>query len=454
MEIINNIQTNKRSYKFDHFKNIIAENVDDLLYDKFDFNNEAQKRFKKRKKSSYENLNDNYDSEETISIKDAKKKHKKLYNFRNLYISSDIDNKRYQKFIKNNKKILLYLKNKKINININDKNNESINKNCSQNNDNEKENQKKLNSLEIEKNKYNNEIDESNQFQKLNRTSFNRNNRSLYDKYNSFTFLDYFQENSKNKNNSRDITLNIFNKNKNYFLINNINLYNYTEKRYKTPKKYEFSPNFAGKTNYYKLNLNNNYLYNLNIKKKKKRKNRFTNINKLIKENNKDNESNCIEDDLSNNYISFSYPKNKNQIDIKHYSSKYDFMEKHCRDVSNCPICQANLLKTNIKEKAMGVFQENIKDKIKNNVNRKKLIAKKYYIRNKEKYNKINNIIYSSKIQQYKKQFCFFNATKGIQKSNSNNEIKSLRYSQKNKNSNNRKNITSSDTPIILYYFK
>ena len=128
-------------------------------------------------------------------------------------------------------------------------------------------------------------------------------------------------------------------------------------------------------------------------------------------------------------------------------------MEKHCRDVSNCPICQANFFKTSLKEKEMGVFKENIKDKIKSNLYKKKLIAKKYYIRNKEKYNKINKIIYSSKIQQYKKQFCFFNATKGIQKSNSSNEIKSLRYAQTNKNSSNKKNIAS-DSPIILYYFK
>ena len=435
MENINNLQTKKNSYKFDRFSNIIAENADDLLYDRFYFN-EEQNNMKKRKKNSY---NEKSDSEETISINYLIKKRKKVYNFKNMYFSKDIDNERYKKFITNNKKILSYLKNKKRNLNINDNNNEGINKNNScQNiikNDDEMENKKKC------------EIDESNiykQFQKLNKTSLNKNNISLYDKYNSSTFFDYNQENSKNINNSR------INKNKYYFMLNNINFYDYVRKRNNISKKYDFSNKLTIKTNYYKLNLNNNYIYN--IKKKRKRRNKYKNINNLINENNIDEENKSNEDNLSNyDYISFSYPKQ--EIDIKHYYSKYDYMEKHCRDELNCPICKSNLLKTSLKEKSMGVFKENTKDKIKNNINKKKLISKKYYIRNKEKYNKINKSIYSSKIQQYQKQFCFFNATKGIQKSNSINEIKSLRYAQTNKNSFNRKNI-SCDSPIILYYFK
>ena len=439
MSNINNIQKNKKSYKFDHFSNIIAENVDDLLYDRFYFN-EEHKSMKKSKKSSHKHLNENSDSEEAGSMKKKIKKRKIIYNFRNMYISKDIENERYKKFIKNNKKILEHLKNIKRNLHINDKNNENIYKNNSCQNiiKNDDENEK------------NNIPDMYTQFKKLNLTSVN-NNRSLYNKNNSFTFFDYNQENSKYNNNSRDITINIYNKHKNYFLINNINYYNFTEKRHKIPKKYQFSNKLAINTNYYKLNLNNNYIYN--IKKKKRRRNKYTNINNLVKENNVDDENKSNEDNLSNyNFVSFSYPKNR--IDnIKHYFSKYDYMEKHCRDVSNCPICQANFFKTSLKEKEMGVFKENIKDKIKSNLYKKKLIAKKYYIRNKEKYNKINKIIYSSKIQQYKKQFCFFNATKGIQKSNSSNEIKSLRYAQTNKNSSNKKNIAS-DSPIILYYFK
>ena len=460
MENINKMQGNKKSYKFDNFSNIIAENVDDLLYDKFYFNDEEQKRLKKRKKTSYKNLKDN-NSEDTISISFTPKKHKKKYNLRNIYINKDIENQRYQKFIKNNRKILSYLKNKKRNILVNENNNEFINKNniCQSfvKNDDEMEKKKKLKNLEREKynQNYKDELYESNiykQFKKINATSLNRNNRSLYDKYNSSTFFNYNQENSKNINNSRDITINIYNKNKNYYLLNNINLYNYSEKRNKICKKYEFSSNLGLKSNYYKLNINNNYVYNINIKRKKKRKNKNINLYNLIKENNIDAENkNSHDSPLNYNYISFSYPKN--QMDIKHYFSNYDYIEKHCRNALNCPICQSNLLKSSLKEKEMGIFQENLKDKKKKNFDRKKNIAKKYYIRNKEKYNKINKIIYSSKIQQYKKQYCFFNATKGIQKSNSSNEIKSLRYSQTNKNSYNRNNIAS-DTPIILYYFK
>ena len=59
----------------------------------------------------------------------------------------------------------------------------------------------------------------------------------------------------------------------------------------------------------------------------------------------------------------------------------------------------------------------------------------------------------NSKIIQYRKNLCFYNATKGILESNSVKEIKSLNNSKTNKNSFSY-NYVINNSPIMIYYFK
>ena len=432
MEDNNNILANNKSYNFDNFNNIIVENVDDLLYDKFFFNNEQRNNLDRIDISLINRkINNNFINHN--SKKQKKKLNHKTYNLiNNFYISKEIDNKRYKDFIKRNKDILLYFKNR----NKNDS--EKISKNNSFKIFKKpiiriSQNKIKMKELEIEnfsneffKNE-NNEEELFKHFKKINQTSLNKNNNFMNGRYYSSTNFHYFQENSKSNYKSKDRKEN----KKNYFLINNFNFYNYSEKSAKF-------------------------------------KNKLKNSNKLIKENQKFlkfhklsskipnecfsfDEQNILEDRIKYNLISFSYPKiEANKIN---YNTNYHFAEKHFSNEANCPVCQSLLKKKILNEKLMGLFKEDENIKI-NSFLRKKMYKNKFLC---GKLNKINYIFPNSKIQQYKKQLSFYNATKGIKKSKSDDEFKYLDRAKKNKNKYiNKRNKTKflGYSPVILYYFK
>ena len=126
------------------------------------------------------------------------------------------------------------------------------------------------------------------------------------------------------------------------------------------------------------------------------------------------------------NYLSFcSYPKKieKNKIN---YNINYNIAKKHFSDQVNCPVCQSNSLKTKLREQSLGIFKDNNKNDIRQMKYRNKMYSKIYNKKNMKKYNQIYKNFSNSKIQQYQKKFCFFNATKGITKSKSIEEINQL----------------------------
>jgi hypothetical protein len=144
MENFNNDKEFGKSYNYDYYSNIIAENVDDLIYDKFYYNEQISKSFKKNNKPSktsyiFKSQNKIY-PEKILSFKNNyinKKKNNKpikrvFFTLDKLFVSKDEDIIRYKNFINNNRRVISYLKNRKLN---NFKNsiineNKNINKSC------------------------------------------------------------------------------------------------------------------------------------------------------------------------------------------------------------------------------------------------------------------------------------------------------------------------------------
>ena len=410
----------KKSYKYDNFNNIIVENVDDLLYDKFYFNEEPAKSISKPKIISENNsIEESNDDDDKTNENNSKIKNKNRY-INNLYIPDEIEIKRYKTFLKNNKKLLLNYsnKNKKRKIVIKENNTENSIKEIRLNKDaNVNANNKKINDKDKDlKDETNINISE-NKYNQIPSLSINNN---------------IMNNNRYNRSNSKILSFNSFNKNKDInnsiFLINNINFYNY----------------YGGLSNFPKSNYN--FLFGsytkFKFKKKKKEKSDFG------KEEHK-----------------FNYTKKLENKKINYYTN-YEIAEKHCNDLMNCPVCQSNSLKAKLKEESMGIFKDKNKNDIRKIKYRKNMYSNLYNKRNMEKYKKEENYFSHSKIQQYQKKFCFFNSTKGIIKSNSAEEIKCFRpKTSKNfgainsnlgwikKDNKNNQNIIR-DNPVILYYFK
>ena len=421
---------NKKSYKYDNFNNIIAENVDDLLYDKFYFNEEPEKsKSKPIIKSENNSIEESDDDDNKTNENNSKIKNKNRY-INNLYSPDEIEIKRYKTFLKNNKKLLLYYsnKNKKRKIVIKENNTESSIKEIHLNKD-VNVNNKKINDKDKDiKDKVNINISDK-AFNQIPSLSINNN---------------IMNNNRYNRSNPKISSFNSFDNNKetnkNMFLINNINFYNYYGGLSNFPKK-----NY----NFLSMYTNNSYT-KFKFKKKKKEKTDFAN------EEHKFN---------YNKYYPFSFPKKLEKNKINYYTN-YEIAEKHCNDLMNCPVCQSNSLKAKLKEESMGIFKDNNKKDIRQIKFRKNMYSNLYNKRNMEKYKKKENYFSHSKIQQYQKKFCFFNSTKGIMKSNSAEEIKAFRprtsknFSSVNSNlgwiKKDNKNNQSiiRDNPVILYYYK
>ena len=446
MENFNNDKEFVKSYNYDHYSNIIAENVDDLIYDKFYYNEQISKSFKKNNKPSktsyiFKSQNKIY-PEKILSFKNNyinKKKNNKaikrvFFTLDKLFVSKDEDIIRYKNFINNNRRVISYLKNRKLNnfknsiINDKNKENKNTNKSCS-------------------------DINPFNKIQK------NKNNRSN---------ISYNIENSKEQSNSKDnklYLLNIKKQNSNNYRINDLNLYNKSQKN-----ESDISNNLTIRTSFSKSNKNNYKYRNFHSMKesfliKEKTKFNYSNISDIINDNHKyekifnfskkklkkkkslkEEDKNSFKD-VDFNYLSFSYPKKENDIKQKHYNNhRY---QKHFRNERECPLCKSITIKTKINEQLMGILNENDKDKKLNKNNIRKIIFKNNsncYISNNKNINKPS----SSKIQLYKKDLCFFNATKGI--SNSKSDI-DLANPKTDKNSYIYKKMNN-DFPVMVYYFK
>lgn len=466
MELVNNnnLKLNYQSYNYDQYSNIIAENIDDLLYDKFYYNIEPiKKSVKTNDKPKYPNK---------INPKKVKNKNYKIKY--NLFIYNSIDIKKYKDFINKNKKIFLSLQNKhkkKRNISHNKKK-EIINKNNSAiitDKFNKIKNKIHENMSSIEE--YKERKEKINKLLKL-ETSKQKNidSDNFAKNKNKLTNLsNYNLDNSKNKNDLLKGKLN----DKNLSQINNEKFYNNLEKLYNLKKcNYNFLNKFPIHANNYKSkeNFKDNYFSssnknifnflsnknknnvqkikydnypNINFIKKRNKNKKFTNLTSNEK---KKEDEKIIDDNFDENFVSFSYPKNLNNTTLCQHKDHHYYYRKHFGNQFDCPLCQTNSEKTILNKRKMGIIFNNKSKPKKENIREK--VFRKNFGKNIHS-NKNSN----SKIIQYRKNLCFYNATKGIQESNSVKEIKSLNNSKTNKNSFSY-NYVINNSPIMIYYFK
>ena len=459
MEDINNDDSNDKSYRYDNYCNIIVENVDDLLYDKFDYdekdikiyNNKKNKQHTtsyifKNKQNSHSQKNNSKNSYSNKNI--IKKKIKPvLFTLDKIYISKDEDNIRYKQFINKNKKFIMYLKNNKLNkkansiknknienknkklchVDINifnkiQKNNKDINENkCEDNKDDNKDNNKDDNKDNVINSNYN-----ENSYYRNILNSEKQNNRYNCRRINNLNLYKYYSQKNTNKI-SNKISLN-----KNYYM-------NYMNRNYHSMKDSLLLNKEKNKLNKY-INLNDLFnekmMYKTYLKKKFKKK-KINNDNKKEEEN--------PSKDLDFNLISFSYPKKEDNI--KQYHNENHNYKKHFGGEKDCPLCQSISIKTKNNEQLMGVYKNDKQNITKKNNIRKILFKNNSNSNISQKNNKNDS---SSKIIYYKKDLGFFNATKGISNSNSaidlcnsNNNKISYIYKKNNK-----------DFPVMIYYFK
>ena len=268
MENFNNDKEIVKSYNYDHYSNIIAENVDDLIYDKFYYNEQISKSFKKNNKPSktsyiFKSQNKIY-PEKILSFKNNyinKRKNIKaikrvFFTLDKLFVSKDEDIIRYKNFINNNRRVISYLKNRKLNnfknSIINDKNKkiENTNKSCS----------------------------DINPFNKIKK------------KKNNISNISYNLEKSKEQSNSKDNKLYLLNmkkQNSNNYRINDLNLYNKSQKN-----ESDISNNLTIRTSFSKSNKNNYKYRNFHSMKesfliKEKTKFNYSDISDIINDNHK-----------------------------------------------------------------------------------------------------------------------------------------------------------------------